>query len=483
MVQFVGMVWSLLFWGARRWRRWLLAGVIALLNVGCGAAPPATESSIRAKYKFGVCTHDPDIETIATDWAYRTPEAPAVSNLHPAAFHRAILESGVAYHYDPFAPAHSVKVLPIRHSQLSCDRMHKLELEVAALRPCSGDICALSLPNEITLPNDSGVCRLENAQSNASLGRKNWLGESGGPPIRSRYFCETEPVVPRNATVRVLDKEGEIAWLEGYSYGYRVSLLLTQAEADAQAFINHSDPWIIKLFKKDPGSVDAIMLRVASALDAIPEPPQYDREYTAMLAADGYASGSRHGAFDVEAKLVLIEAAATVAEVALMEIAMGPLGGANVLRAAVSRLGNIPIFIPGAVGGLGGAMKVGSLVKAAKKAWSSKKLGAALIKAGKVRLDGHEAHHIVAGGHEWAEPAQEVLKKFGIKLDDAVNGVFLPGTMKSPNPLGSQVHRPLSNLEAYYKKVNKELVDLTTKKEVIAALRKIADELTKGTFL
>ncbi|MBK9260185.1 MAG: AHH domain-containing protein [Polyangiaceae bacterium] len=73
--------------------------------------------------------------------------------------------------------------------------------------------------------------------------------------------------------------------------------------------------------------------------------------------------------------------------------------------------------------------------------------------------------------------------RFKIGLDEAVNGVFLPATKNSPNPLGSQVHRPLSNMEAYYKKVNDALEGLKTKQEVIAKLRDIADPLTKGTFL
>ena len=128
-------------------------------------------------------------------------------------------------------------------------------------------------------------------------------------------------------------------------------------------------------------------------------------------------------------------------------------------------------------------MKASTLANVVRKAWSSERLGRALVKAGKVRLEGHEAHHIVAGGHEWAEPAREVLAKFGIKLDNAVNGVFLPATKASPNPVGSQVHRPLSNMKAYYENVNNALKDLKTKKDVIAALEKIAQQLTNGTFL
>lgn len=481
MMVFMGGLWLLLFQAMRRILGF--CGVIfgALLNLACAGAAPPVESTVQAKHDFGVCTRDPDVDPRATKWSYATPLEPAVSNLHPYQFNRALVESGVSYHYDPFAPARSVKVLPIRLSNLPCDRMHKVALEMLPLRPCSGDICALSFPTEIALPNDSGACRLEKSRASVDTVPGNWFGQTE-PVVRSRYFCETEPVVPRNATVRILDKEGEIAWLDAYAYGYRVSLLLAQAEADAQAFINHNDPWIVKLFKKDPGSVDAIMLRVASALDAIPEPRLYDREYSAMLAADGYASGSRQGAFEVEAKLLLIEAAATIAEVALMEIAMGPLGGANVLRAAVSRIGNIPVFIPGAIGG-GAFMKASTLAKVVRKAWSSERLGKALIKAGKVRLDGHEAHHIVAGGSELAEKARKVLVKFGIKLDDAVNGVFLPATKASPNPLGSQVHRPLSSMKAYYEKVNDALKDVKTKKDVIAELENIAKQLTDGTFL
>ncbi|MBK9262630.1 MAG: AHH domain-containing protein [Polyangiaceae bacterium] len=483
MVRFIGMLWPLFLHGTQRFASafvpWLMVVVMALSSVACAGAIPTDELTVQARWRFGVCTLDPDIEQNATSWAYPKPELPAVSNLHPYEYNRAILSSGVVYYYDPFAPAQSVKVLPIRLSALPCDRMHTVELRPALRRACSDSICKLAWPSAFDLPN-GGTCSLEQTESTAPPISGNWFGQTE-PTIRSTYFCNTEPLSPKNAPQRMLDKESEAAWLEGFFYGYRVSLLLTQAEADAQAFINKSDPWIVRLFKKDPGSVEAILQRLAAMLDAIPEPPQYETRHEAFYAADGYAAGARRGAAEVEATLILIEATAIVAEVALMELVLGPLGGANALRAALMRLRHIPVFIPGAAGGLGGFVRVAKATHTATL-WSAWRLAANMKRAKILRPPGWATHHIVAHGDKRAIAAQKILAKFKIDLDEAVNGVFLPATKKTPNPTGATVHSTL-HTNAYFEAVTKELEGLTTKKEVIAKLREIADQLTKGTFL
>ncbi|WP_425580435.1 AHH domain-containing protein [Streptosporangium amethystogenes] len=52
----------------------------------------------------------------------------------------------------------------------------------------------------------------------------------------------------------------------------------------------------------------------------------------------------------------------------------------------------------------------------------------------------HSPHHIVAGNSPKTAPARTVLDKFGIGVNDAENGVWLPRSSGSPNLIGASVH-------------------------------------------
>jgi hypothetical protein len=110
------------------------------------------------------------------------------------------------------------------------------------------------------------------------------------------------------------------------------------------------------------------------------------------------------------------------------------------------------------------------------------KLADALTAAGIERPGGTDAHHIVATGHRWAEKSREILAKFGVKLDWAENGVFLPSNLKSPNPNKAIVHSTLANNTLYYKKVERYLSQATSQADVIRRLKRIRETLENGTF-
>jgi A nuclease family of the HNH/ENDO VII superfamily with conserved AHH len=90
---------------------------------------------------------------------------------------------------------------------------------------------------------------------------------------------------------------------------------------------------------------------------------------------------------------------------------------------------------------------------------SSRALGRALEAAGHARPPGSAAHHIVAGGAERAAPARAVLDRFGIGINDAANGAFLP----------SGVHARI-HTNAYYETVNSALSQATTRQEALQVL-------------
>ena len=110
---------------------------------------------------------------------------------------------------------------------------------------------------------------------------------------------------------------------------------------------------------------------------------------------------------------------------------------------------------------------------------SSKKLRSNLELAGVEVPDyPNAAHHIVAGTASGAENAREILTKFGIDINNASNGVFLP---TQRNVVNSAYHPSLHSTE-YYEKVDDMLSAATNREEAIEILHEIADQLAEGTF-
>jgi RHS repeat-associated protein len=110
---------------------------------------------------------------------------------------------------------------------------------------------------------------------------------------------------------------------------------------------------------------------------------------------------------------------------------------------------------------------------------SSRALGAALEASGVARPAASAAHHIVAGEAAAAAPARAVLQRFGIGVNEAANGVFLPATRVAANPLGAAAHSTV-HTNAYYQTVNQMLGAATTRAEALEALNAIRQRLLSG---
>jgi hypothetical protein len=108
-------------------------------------------------------------------------------------------------------------------------------------------------------------------------------------------------------------------------------------------------------------------------------------------------------------------------------------------------------------------------------------LARSLEAAGHVRPPGAAVHHIVPlnARAPAAKRAREILARFGIGINDAANGVFLPATRKAPNPTGAAVHSELHTTR-YYVTVNKRLGEAKTRAEAEAILASIRKELLSG---
>ena len=105
------------------------------------------------------------------------------------------------------------------------------------------------------------------------------------------------------------------------------------------------------------------------------------------------------------------------------------------------------------------------------KGGNSAKLGRNLIKSGIERGVNQAAHHIVAGGSRFAKNTRKILAKFGIGINDAVNGVFLDASKHAG------LHK-----KQYYEKVEKLLSEAKTKEDAIKILKDIGKQLSEGVF-
>lgn len=109
-----------------------------------------------------------------------------------------------------------------------------------------------------------------------------------------------------------------------------------------------------------------------------------------------------------------------------------------------------------------------------------------LQKAGHKRFDNVDAHHIVARGHPDAFASRMMLYAWGIAINDADNGVFLPActTAKPPELAKAVGHDEVHRSAVYYTRVERRLgdADQTSQPAGRAALRKMRADMLSGAF-
>ena len=90
------------------------------------------------------------------------------------------------------------------------------------------------------------------------------------------------------------------------------------------------------------------------------------------------------------------------------------------------------------------------------------------------KTPGLEAHHIVPSTHQFdaARRAREILKRFGIDINAAENGVLLP----------KAIHDGLANDQRYMRAVLDELESASTRQDAVQILRDIGQRLLNDTF-
>ena len=109
-----------------------------------------------------------------------------------------------------------------------------------------------------------------------------------------------------------------------------------------------------------------------------------------------------------------------------------------------------------------------------------------LRKDGHVRVPDVAAHHIVASGHFDALGSRVMLFRWGIGINDADNGVFLPAwaSVLVKSLATATPHDKLHASTRYYFRVERRLRTADQKSQFAGrtALRRMRDEMLQGTF-
>jgi hypothetical protein len=260
-----------------------------------------------------------------------------------------------------------------------------------------------------------------------------------------------------------------------FSIGEQFGKAMTSCDSAMESLGNKPDHHMAAYQRDNPKVVQLVLGNCQHELEVIPELPAYESAELAGIAKQAFEDGFGAAVNEAFRRTVVITAAVAIVEIAFIEAA--PLIEIALLRGirrSLDVLREMPIFVPLTVNGAGVSIKVARLAKG-----SSRVLARNLNKVGKTRLPGEFTHHIAAHGDQRARQAVEILERFGIHVDNEVNGVFLPGYASSPNPLGKVVHGNL-HTDAYYKAVYDRLKGARTRAKVEQKLREIAYELEHG---
>nr|WP_283777759.1 AHH domain-containing protein [Sansalvadorimonas sp. 2012CJ34-2] len=98
--------------------------------------------------------------------------------------------------------------------------------------------------------------------------------------------------------------------------------------------------------------------------------------------------------------------------------------------------------------------------------------------------DDFEAHHIVVGGSKRAKRARKLLANLGIRIDDPLNGAWLPNFKRNvphPSMPEAYAHRPI-HTKCYYLNIENILTQTMNRKQAHWVLNKIAGQLQSGVF-
>ena len=95
-----------------------------------------------------------------------------------------------------------------------------------------------------------------------------------------------------------------------------------------------------------------------------------------------------------------------------------------------------------------------------------------------------EAHAIISGASQYASAARAILAKYKIRIDDPVNGIWLPNFVRnvphSKMPK-APAHRTVHTIQ-YYLNLDELLLDVDSRESLVDLLCKVRSRLVEGRF-
>jgi hypothetical protein len=457
---------------------WVAIVTLVFSVAGCSSAIVMAPLQVPPEKVRLVCWDPPEKGTGDEYFVFPDNSDEAVSESR-AAFLTELRKESLIFKFSRGAPASSLNLIPLTRTDAWCNGIPR--------------------PPEWAQPLLK-VCPEPIAIDTANSSPKQFVAQSNDPVVKSSFLCDQRPNMAPTSQELILLRARNDAYQMAYQQAAQIAQALTIAKAEMQEVLDKDDWTLRNLITSNPDSIEAIQARVAHELDSIEAPPAYDDPILDGLALAGFQQGFDDARFKAEATIFAIDAGWVVLDIAVTEVILGPLGGAKLaasglskgskaLKAAVARLGDIPIYLPVGVGGGGAFVKIGQFVNVSKIVASISasahryRLEKALkaLKVPILRGPGESLHHIVAWDDDRAKMARGILKKFKIDIDDAANGVFLPATTKSVNPKGAMVHSTL-HTDDYYRKVNRALLSAKNRRDAIKKLEEIRESLLKGAY-
>lgn len=331
------------------------------------------------------------------------------------------------------------------------------------------------LTNDRLLPSSDDVSWFADARQRAEArAQKQLIGQQ--VPIRSPRFGGAVPQCAPNPAWATSVEDERRAQEVGEEVGKQFGEKLGRIEAGLEMLQGWPHLGVsLKRILANPAQREAFLAGAAKDLSELPDLPTYSDPALARKALAGFQKGYGEGIDAAHRRAFLVNIGVDVYFMVIGNIA-GALesAGAKLLDRAIMRLRGMPIFVPAAARGAGFFMKVPPRVVNG----SSRRLLKALLEAKKEPLAGEVPHHVVSHSDWRAEEARKILQKFGVGVDTAENGVFLPQNTTVPNPKGKAVHSTV-HTNAYYEAVYEAIKDSASKQDLINRLQELAWRLEK----
>ncbi len=322
---------------------WTIVVGMALANMGCAAAPIAQRYPQARVEK--VCVRPPGVEPDAAHWVYADSGA-VVSSEHPEVFDRIAREARSIYEHNQDADPVSVQRLPYPHNTLVCPERYQ------PLPPKPAEKSDEELPDERFFFAER--CRKfqeENELRQAAM----FLGQADPKP-----YVKDRCMVPRQTTAReraIQDVENQLKAL-GKQYG----AVFGEAEAGLASvkWSYQGSKYLVNDIKEGRAhAFGDIQTWLAMKLESLPELPTFDTQEFAEAAHRGFEAGFGAGFDKAMARATALNVAATAllsiqgnVAVAVESIAV------RTLRAALTRVSTLRLFVPGTVGGPGFFLRI-----------------------------------------------------------------------------------------------------------------------------